>query len=92
MIVPDVGYDGLVIQMGIAALDLYEDGRARVGAGVPWETVVDSAVSRGWAGVECLTGIPGLEVFSSRPLSGPDISAYLTLPADWCGTRKDSSL
>lgn len=59
LIVPDAGYDGLVIQMGIAALDLYEDGRARVGAGVPWETVVDAAVSRGWAGVECLTGIPG---------------------------------
>ena len=59
LIVPDAGYDGLVIQMGIGDLELRNGGRARVGAGVPWETVVENAVSRGWAGVECLTGIPG---------------------------------
>jgi UDP-N-acetylmuramate dehydrogenase len=59
LIVPDAGYDGLVIQMGLADLELRDGGLARVGAGVPWETLVDNAVSRGWAGVECLTGIPG---------------------------------
>ena len=26
---------------------------------MPWETVVDGALSRDWAGLECLTGIPG---------------------------------
>lgn len=59
LIVPDAGYDGLVIQMGIKDLELRNGGVVRVGAGVPWETVVDEAVSRGWAGVECLAGIPG---------------------------------
>jgi UDP-N-acetylmuramate dehydrogenase len=59
LIVPDAGYDGLVIQIGITDLEIRDDGRIRAGAGVPWETVVDAAVSRGWAGVECLTGIPG---------------------------------
>lgn len=59
LIVPDEGYDGMVIQMAIAELDFRSDGHVRAGAGVPWETLVDGAVSRGWAGVECLTGIPG---------------------------------
>lgn len=59
LIVPDEGYDGLVVQMGISELGFRSGGLIRAGAGVPWETVVDGAVSRGWAGVECLTGIPG---------------------------------
>ena len=59
LIVPDEGYDGLVIQMGIGDLEFCNGGVVRAGAGVPWETVVDGAVSRGWAGLECLSGIPG---------------------------------
>jgi UDP-N-acetylmuramate dehydrogenase len=59
LIVPDEGYDGLVIQMGITEIEFGDGGAVGAGAGVPWETVVDGAVSRGWAGLECLTGIPG---------------------------------
>jgi UDP-N-acetylmuramate dehydrogenase len=59
LIVPDEGYDGLVIHMGIGNLEFLDGGAVNAGAGVPWETVVDGAVSRGWAGLECLTGIPG---------------------------------
>jgi UDP-N-acetylmuramate dehydrogenase len=59
LIVPDAGYDGLIVQMGIANVDFRGDGTVDAGAGVPWETVVDGAVSRDWAGLECLTGIPG---------------------------------
>jgi UDP-N-acetylmuramate dehydrogenase len=58
LIVPDAGYDGLVIQVAIADLD-FRGGVVDAGAGVPWEDVVEGAVARGWAGVECLTGIPG---------------------------------
>ncbi len=58
LIVPDEGYDGLVVRMAIAGLH-FDDGVADAGAGVPWEDVVQGAVGRGWAGVECLTGIPG---------------------------------
>ena len=58
VLVPDAGYDGLVIHMALGALD-FDGGHIRAGAGVPWEQVVDGAVTRGWAGVECLTGIPG---------------------------------
>jgi UDP-N-acetylmuramate dehydrogenase len=41
LIVPDEGYDGLVIKMGIGDLEFYNGGVVRAGAGVPWETVVD---------------------------------------------------
>ena len=33
--------------------------RVRAGAGEPWDDVVAAAVSRGLAGLECLSGIPG---------------------------------
>lgn len=59
LIVPDEGYTGLVVQMAIAHLELRDGGHVRAGAGVPWERVVDNAVGREWAGLECLTGIPG---------------------------------
>ncbi len=59
LIVPDLGYDGLVIQMAMDELELGEGGSITAGAGVPWERVVDAAVEREWAGIECLTGIPG---------------------------------
>jgi UDP-N-acetylmuramate dehydrogenase len=32
----------------------------RVGAGERWDDFVAAAVAKGWAGVECLSGIPGL--------------------------------
>ncbi|MGB5812572.1 MAG: UDP-N-acetylmuramate dehydrogenase [Polyangiales bacterium] len=59
LIVPDAGYDGLVVHMAIGDIEFGEAGSVSVGAGVPWELVVDGAVTRGWAGLECLTGIPG---------------------------------
>jgi UDP-N-acetylmuramate dehydrogenase len=59
LIVPDEGYDGLVIHMGIAKVEFGNGGTVAAGAGLPWETVVDGAVARGWAGLECLAGIPG---------------------------------
>ena len=32
----------------------------RVAAGEPWDAFVRHTVERGWAGLECLSGIPGL--------------------------------
>ncbi len=59
LIVPDEGYDGLVIHMRIADIEFRNGGTVDAGAGVPWEALVEGAVSRGWAGLECLSGIPG---------------------------------
>jgi UDP-N-acetylmuramate dehydrogenase len=59
LIVPDEGYAGLVIHMGMDDIEFRKDGVVYAAAGAPWEAVVDGAVSRNWAGLECLTGIPG---------------------------------
>lgn len=56
-------YPGLVLHMAIGGLEAVgEDDRnvfVRAGAGVPWQTLVDTTLSRGWPGLENLTRIPG---------------------------------
>ena len=62
IVVADRGFDGLVLQMAIGGIDWAERGGEcllRVGAGEPWDPIVSAAVSRGLAGIECLSGIPG---------------------------------
>ena len=64
VVVADAGFAGLVLRplaMGIQQGPQVA-GRVRlsVGAGVPWDTAVEAAVARGLAGLECLSGIPGL--------------------------------
>lgn len=62
LVVADSGFDGLVVQIAIDGIDVSRDGAEtvfRVGAGESWDRLVASAVSRGLAGLECLSGIPG---------------------------------
>ncbi len=62
VVVSDDGLDGIVARVEIPGVEVVHDGsavRLRVGAGVPWDDVVALAVSNGWSGVECLSGIPG---------------------------------
>jgi len=62
LVVADGGFDGLVLQMALGGVDFRANGdatRVHVGAGEPWDEVVAVAVSRGLAGLECLSGIPG---------------------------------
>ena len=62
LVVADEGVTGLVLQIAIGGIDFGRQGDAtvlRVGAGEPWDTVVAAAVSKGFQGVECLSGIPG---------------------------------
>ncbi len=66
-VVHDDGFPGpvlLVRTRGIAEVpdpDLpAEQLRIRVAAGEDWDALVETAVSRGWAGIEALSGIPGL--------------------------------
>lgn len=63
VIVADKGFAGLAMRIAINGLD-FETGAgqeviATVGAGVEWDKFVTEAVSRGLAGIECLSGIPG---------------------------------
>jgi UDP-N-acetylmuramate dehydrogenase len=62
MLVADRGIDGLVVRVGLRGVDAREDGDiaiVRAAAGEAWDPMVERAVSSGWAGIECLSGIPG---------------------------------
>jgi len=60
LVVSDRGFPGLVLRIGIGGIqrrlgtEIFE-----VGAGEAWDRFVSSAVSQNYAGVECLSGIPG---------------------------------
>jgi UDP-N-acetylmuramate dehydrogenase len=62
VVVADAGFDGLVIQIGLRGIDLQRHGdtmRVTAGAGEVWDELVKMTVAEGWAGIECLSGIPG---------------------------------
>lgn len=62
LVVADVGFDGTVLQIathGAAPAPLAEHALV-LEAGVDWDHAVELAVREGYAGVEALSGIPGL--------------------------------
>ncbi|HEV7920687.1 MAG TPA: UDP-N-acetylmuramate dehydrogenase [Thermoanaerobaculia bacterium] len=62
MLIDDDGFDGLVLHIdlrGITVESEDEYATVRVAAGEPWDAFVAMAVANGWAGIECLSGIPG---------------------------------
>lgn len=63
LVVADRGFDGLVVRMANRGISFADDGavqRVQVAAGEPWDELVAESVRRGLAGIECLSGIPGL--------------------------------
>jgi UDP-N-acetylmuramate dehydrogenase len=63
IVVADEGVDGLVVRValqGISARDTEGAVEVTAAAGEPWDPLVERAVAEGWAGLECLSGIPGL--------------------------------
>jgi UDP-N-acetylmuramate dehydrogenase len=63
LIVADAGVDGLVLKIalrGRAAREARGVVELTAAAGEPWDDLVRFTVERGWAGLECLSGIPGL--------------------------------
>ncbi|MEJ7729804.1 MAG: UDP-N-acetylmuramate dehydrogenase [Polyangiaceae bacterium] len=67
VLVADRGVDALVLRPLLRGVELEQvEGRAegarvrvRAGAGESWDALVERAVEEGWAGLECLSGIPG---------------------------------
>lgn len=63
LVVRDGGWPGLAIQLAIPGVRIEDDGdhaRVSVMAGVVWDDFVAQMVEAKLAGVECLSGIPGL--------------------------------
>ena len=63
LVVADEGVDALVVKIAVRGVSArLVDGVAELtaAAGEPWDEMVRESVARGWAGLECLSGIPGL--------------------------------
>jgi UDP-N-acetylmuramate dehydrogenase len=84
VVVADAGVDALVIQIALRGVDARETAGAvevTAAAGEPWDDLVGQTVERGWAGLECLSGIPGL--VGATPIQnvgayGQDVSQTIT--------------
>jgi len=64
LLVSDSGWPGLVLEIAVGGIEQRpgeHEGRTLfdVGAGESWDAFVAHAVSRNYAGIECLSGIPG---------------------------------
>ena len=63
LVIADEGVDGLVLKIALRGVTTREvPGAVEVtaAAGEPWDALVRHTVEQGWAGLECLSGIPGL--------------------------------
>lgn len=84
VVVADAGVDALVVRIDLRGVESVEVGSARVftaAAGEPWDAFVARAVDEHCAGIECLSGIPGL--VGGTPIQnvgayGQDVSATIT--------------
>ena len=84
LVVADAGVDALVVKLALRGISTREVGgviELTAAAGEPWDTLVALAVERGWAGLECLSGIPGL--VGATPIQnvgayGQEVSETLT--------------
>lgn len=62
VVVGDGGFPGLVVRVATRGIEVdrsCDEVLLTAAAGEPWDKVVTMAVAEGWAGIECLSGIPG---------------------------------
>lgn len=63
LLIADAGFAGLVIQLDLRGITVESEDAAhamvKVAASEPWDRFVKFTVRREWAGIECLSGIPG---------------------------------
>jgi UDP-N-acetylmuramate dehydrogenase len=63
VVIADAGFPGLVIRIALRGASFEPDGALTLmhaRAGEPWDGLIAETVRRGLAGLECLSGIPGL--------------------------------
>jgi UDP-N-acetylmuramate dehydrogenase len=83
LVVADEGFPGLVLHVKLRGIEATagESGvELRASAGEEWDPLVRLAVEKGWAGLECLSGIPGR--VGATPIQnvgayGQDVSATI---------------
>ena len=81
VLIADEGFDGLVLHLDLRGISAVDDGILQASASEPWDELVAMAVARDWAGVECLSGIPGST--GATPIQnvgayGQDVSETIT--------------
>jgi len=89
LLISDRGFPGLVIQIALKGITiLSEDAKVmvRVASGEEWDPFVAFCVDRGYAGVECLSGIPGS--IGATPIQnvgayGQDVSETIVRVEAW---------
>ena len=59
LVVSDAGWRGLVLHVGLKGITQRGD-HFDAAAGEDWDSFVALAVSKGYAGIECMSGIPGM--------------------------------
>ena len=62
LLISDDGFKGLVLEIGLQGVVVESEDEyatVKVAAAEPWDSFVAMAVENGWAGIECLSGIPG---------------------------------
>jgi UDP-N-acetylmuramate dehydrogenase len=63
LLISDDGFPGLVLRMDLRGIwpdeHKHDHVLVRVAAGEHWDSITAFAASKGWAGIECLSGIPG---------------------------------
>ena len=62
LLIADEGFPGLVLHVDLRGITVESEDElvlVKVAAAEPWDPFVARAVANGWAGVECLSGIPG---------------------------------
>lgn len=87
----DDPFEGTVIRDARRDITVQDDGMCggvsiTVAAGVPWDQVVERAVTEGWVGIEALSGIPGST--GATPIQnvgayGAEVADVLSLVRVW---------
>ena len=90
LVISDDGFDGAVVHVATRGRELREErgGTAvlHAQAGEPWDALVAFTLAEGWAGLEALSGIPGLA--GATPVQnvgayGADVSQSITEVRVW---------
>lgn len=83
VVVADGGWDGMLLRMAMRGVEVQRNGdevMVTAAAGESWDGLVEQMVGEGLAGVECLSGIPGL--VGATPIQnvgayGQDVAAVI---------------